>query len=326
MPDNGKSANPGALRSIYRFFRSVKVAVALLLIITSLSILATLIPQGKDTAYYQAAYGTAVAWLITELHFDRFFRSFLFLMPSALFLVSLAVCAIDRFAGRIRRKMKNRFGPDILHIGLLILVVGGVVTFSVRKEGFVTLSQGDTVSIPGGYSVSLLSFEFLTYENGMPKDWISTVSVSKDGRIEIEEFQIEVNRPLKIGNMKLYQSSYFIESTLSIRDAGGALYEIEADSVIPAEAGAFIFRGIESTSEKNTVAVLDTWLDHEITGTVRLAPGEGLAGYTIAGMDQGFSTGIQAVIDPGYKIVFVALFVVLIGLSVTYIQKIGDNR
>ncbi len=317
---------PDRLKSIYGFLRSVKLAVVLLLFITATSILATLVPQGRDAVFYQAAYGTGVSRLITGLNFDTFFRSSLFLFPAALFVLNLGVCMVDRFVGRIKRKAKKRFGPDILHTGLLILFVGGVITFAGRKEGNLSMSEGDTAELPGGYTLSLLSFEFLTYENGVPKDWISTVSVTKDGKMVIEEFEIEVNRPLKIGNVKLYQSSYSSDTTLTITDTAGTRYKAEVNSIIPAQKGAFIFRGIELNQDSVEVAVFDTWVDHVITGTVRLGLNEKLGDYTITGMFSDMSTGLQAVIDPGYTVVFIALFIVLLGLCLTYVQKIGDNR
>ena len=320
------NSDPGWLTSIYRFLRSVKLAVVLLLLITAASILATLVPQGEDPAFYQATYGAKSAWLITALNFDRFFTSFLFLLPAVLFVLNLGVCTVDRFARRIRNKAKKRFGPDILHVGLLILILGGIITFAGRQEGYITMSEGDTAQIPGGYAMSLLSFEFLTYESGVPKDWISTVSVSKDGTTVVEEFAIEVNRPLKIGNVKLYQSSYSAESSLTVADMAGTRYDVEVNSIIPAEEGAFIFRGIESVPGNLEVGVFDTWLDHEITGRVRIGLDEKVGDYKIVELYSKMSTGLQAVIDPGYTTVFIALFVVLLGLSLTYIQKIGDNQ
>jgi cytochrome c biogenesis protein ResB len=317
---------PSWLSSIYRFLRSVKLAVVLLLLITAASILATLVPQGNDLAFYQMTYGPKVAWLITGLNFDKFFSSFLFLLPAGLFVLNLGVCMVDRFVGRIRRKAKKRFGPDILHIGLLILFVGGVITFAGRQEGYLTMTEGDTAEIPGGYTMSLVAFEFLTYENGVPKDWISTVNVTKDGEMVIEEFAIEVNRPLKIGNVKLYQSSYSSDSTLAVTDIDGTRYEAEVNSIIPGDESSFIFRGIQMTAEGADVAVFDTWVDHEITGRVRLGLNENLGDYTITGIFSDMSTGLQAVIDPGYTVVFIALFIILLGLSLTYIQKIGDNK
>ena len=323
MPHLGE---PGWLVSIYKFLRSVKLAVVLLLLITATSILATLVPQGKEPDFYQAAYSARVAWLILGLNFDRFFTSFVFLLPAALFVLNLSVCMVDRFVGRVRRKAKKRFGPDILHLGLLILFIGGVISFAGRQEDYLWLSEDDTAEVPGGYTVRLLSFEYLTYENGVPKDWISTVSVVKGGETIIEEFEIEVNNPLKIGNVKLYQSSYTAESTLFVTDTAGTLYKAEGDSIIPGDQHAFIFRAIENLEDGQEIGIFDTWVDHQITGRVRLGPGEKIGDYTITALSSTMSTGLQEVIDPGYSVVFVSLFIILLGLGLTYIQKIGDNK
>ena len=323
MPDDG---DRGWLTSIYRFLRSVKLAVVLLLLLTGASILSTLVPQGNAPEFYQAAYGKTAAWLILGLSFDRFFKSFLFLLPAGLFILNLGVCSVDRFVGRVRRKAKKRFGPDILHIGLIVLAVGGVFSFTGRQEGFYTLSEGNSATIPGGYTLSLLSFEFLTYENGVPKDWISTVNVTKDGETVVDEFEIEVNRPLKVGRVKLYQSSYSADSKIMVTDVAGTHYEVEVNTLIPNGNGALIFRGVEFAPGEEKIGVFDTWMDHKITGTVLIGLNEKVGDYEIIGIYSDMYTGLQAVIDPGYTIVFIALFAILIGLGLTYIQKIGDNK
>jgi hypothetical protein len=51
--------------------------------------------------------------------------------------------------------------------------------------------RGKEVALNRSYTVKLLGFEFQKYMSGAPKDWISTVSVIRDGKTAITSFPIE---------------------------------------------------------------------------------------------------------------------------------------
>jgi cytochrome c biogenesis protein ResB len=171
------------MSKLYRFFRSVRLAVVLLLVITGLSILATLIPQGRGEEYYRTSYAPGMADLILWTGFDGFSTSVLFLAPVALFVVNLGVCTVHRMTTRGKSGAARRHGPDLIHIGLLILAVGGVASTLLRKEAAFSMGAGDSVDVSGGYRLELLAFDTQRYESGLPKDWISTVRVTQGDKV-----------------------------------------------------------------------------------------------------------------------------------------------
>jgi len=314
--------------ALFRFFRSVKLAIVLILIITFTSIISTLIPQNREPSFYTETYSTITSWLIQTTGFNSFFRSFIFMVPSVLFFINLSVCTFDRLRVRIKRKAKYRFGPDILHIGLLILIVGGVITFAGRTEAFVRMEEGDSISLTGGYTLTLKTFEFLKYENGRPKDWISTVMLGKDGQIIKDSFAIEVNRPLKAGNKKIYQTSYTINNLLFISDPEGNTYRLNPGQLIPVGEDGMIFKDIItdlSVPDKSDI-IFEKWVDNKIEKLVRLSVSDNIDIYTIMGTEVRMSTGLQIVSDPGYYTVLIGLILLTIGLFLTYYQKLGDDR
>ena len=91
------------MRRLYRLFRSVKLAVALLLLLT------------------------ALAALLAASGLTRLFRSWLFLLPGALLFANLAVCTIARVVERLRGGQRVRFGTELVHAGLLLLIAGGLL-------------------------------------------------------------------------------------------------------------------------------------------------------------------------------------------------------
>ena len=324
MSNSVSTSWPGA---IYKFFRSVKLAIVLILIITLTSIVSTFIPQNKEIAFYTESYNAIISWFILTTGFNSFFKSFIFIMPSFLFFINLSVCTFDRLKVRIKRKAKKRFGPDILHIGLLILIIGGMITFFGRTEAFVRMEEGDKISLTGGFILTLKDFEFLKYESGRPKDWISTVDLEKDGEIVKESFAIEVNRPLKVGNKKIYQISYTVNSMLFLSDPDGTIYRLKPGQMIPVGDDGMIFKDIieDPVNKDNSKVIFEKWVGHEVVELVKMSVSDKIDIYTIAGADVKMSTGLQIVSDPGYYTVLLGLILLTFGLFLTYYQKLGDN-
>ena len=323
-----ESSKLNLIGKTYKFFRSVKLAIVLILIITFTSIISTFIPQNKEISFYTETYSRIASWSILSTGFNSFFKSLIFIVPSIFFFVNLAVCTFDRFTGRLKRKVKKRFGPDILHIGLLILIVGGIITFTGRTEAFVRMEEGEKISLTGGYTLTLKSFDFFKYENGRPKDWISTVKLEKSGQIIHESFAIEVNRPLKAGNKKIYQSSYTADNTLYISDPAETVYRLKTGQIIPVGDDGMIFRDIliDPSNPGSFTAIFERWVDHEVTERVNLSVSDKIDIYTITGMDTSISTGLQIVNDPGYYTVLIGLILLTIGLFLSYYQKPGDDK
>ncbi len=314
--------------AIYKFFRSVKLAIVLILIITFTSIISTFIPQNKEIIFYAEKYSAFISWLILITGFNSFFKSFIFIVPSGLFFINLSVCTFDRLKGRIQRKAKKRFGPDILHIGLLILLIGGMITFVGRTEAFVRMEEGNQISLTGGYTLTLKDFEFLKYENGRPKDWISTVMLEKDGEIIKKSFAIEVNRPLKAGNKKIYQISYTVKNILFLSDPEGTIYQLKPGQMIPVGEDGMIFKDVitNPVNQDNSTVIFEKLVDQKVVELVNLSVSDKIDIYTIAGMDTKMSTGLQIVSDPGYYTVLIGLILLTIGLFLTYYQKLGDDK
>jgi hypothetical protein len=316
-----------AVKALYRFFRSVRLAVALILVLTLLSLLSTFVPQGQPEQYYGARYSGFIAGLITGSGMGRFFSSVLFLAPAFLFTVNLGVCAVDRFVKRTRAGAKRRYGPDLIHVGLLILIAGGIVTSLARQEKVIWMAEGQEVALDRSYSVKLLGFEFQKYKNGSPKDWISTISVTRDGKTEVPSFPIEVNRPLRIAGMRIYQSSWTIEGAAHLKDADGALSVAMTGQGFQVGDSFWYFAEVGQPVEGsvNWRAVFQEWKGDSLVSTRTLAAGDAIGPFTVERVSGRMLTGLKAVRDPGFALVIVALAMIAAGLALTFIQKKGDE-
>ena len=306
--------------ALYRFFRSVRLAVVLILIIAALSVIGTLIPQGRDPTVYFHSYGAFWARLILTLNFDEFFRSWPFRIPVGLFFINLSVCGVDRFVNRRRRRARPRHGPDLIHVGLLLLIIGAMVSVAGRMESFVYMGVGEEIQLKEEYIIRLVETEYQEYEDGRPKDWISTVAVLRNGELLIPSYSIEVNKPLRIGGVRIYQTSFAREDRALLLDQDGIGSTITNGRGFEVEGGLIVFRGIEGKS-----AVFERWERRTRTAVYRVGIGEPIGEYTVEDLGSREVSGLNAVMDPGFVPVVIALIIVAAGLTLTLIQK-GKDR
>jgi cytochrome c biogenesis protein ResB len=312
------------VNALYRFFKSTRLAIVLILVITAVSLLATLVPQGREDAFYREKYSPALYGLITTLDFNRFFNSLLFLAPVAMFTLNLGVCAVDRLVRQSRSKGKKKFGPDIVHLALLVLIAGGLVTAFARQEGDFSMSQGDEVTLTSHYSIKLLSFDYLKYANGSPKAWISTVDVYRDGALERAAFPIRVNHPLRLKGIAVYQSTWENQATLLMRKSNGVeeTFHIQqhfkdgdyiwylADVVEDGGSQKALFQQFKSSDQ-----------GYDLVSMRKLGAAESLGPYTVVSITQKMVTGLHGVNDPGFGTVLIAVVLLAIGLALTFVQN-----
>lgn len=139
------------------------------------------------------------------------------------------VVAIGVIIGIIIGRLWRKIWLFLLHLSLLLILVGGIVTFLFAKRGVLYLEPGypekEYVRYDGlvehlPFSVTLTKFDISYYQNTkISSDYISRVLV--DGS---REMQISMNRIGRVGMWRLYQSSYDGEGGISMMvnwDPGG---------------------------------------------------------------------------------------------------------
>ena len=311
------------MNALFRFLKSVRLAVVLILVITALSLLATLVPQGRSDAWYRERFPRTLFTLIRLVSFDRFFSSAIFLVPMFLFTVNLGVCAADRLITRERNKAKRRHGPDLIHIGLLVLIAGGLVTGLGRQEKTWPLAVGEDAVISPSYALHLLSFQFLTYDNGAPREWISTVRVTREGKQEIASFPIEVNRPLRLKGISVYQASWETEGVMELKGGDGRTVKATAGQGFQ-DGDSFWYFGDARRDRSAWMAVFQEYKGNRLVSTRTLGVGETIGPFTVVSVSARELTGLKVVKDPGRWPFLAALLLVLSGLCLTFFQKRGD--
>ena len=137
-----------------------------------------------------------------------FFSSLGFFTVIFLFFINLTCCTIYRFSKELKKKSNRNFGPDILHGGLILFMIFALFSTYNRMEGQIALTEGESVQMPDGSILTLEAFDYLRYENGRPRDWISYLTIENGDDVLHYRYPLRVNHPLKLGAYTLYQASY----------------------------------------------------------------------------------------------------------------------
>jgi len=116
--------------------------------------------------------------------------------------------AADKHCLLARKRVLGLFGSDVVHVGLLIILAGGIISGLAGQRGSLSLSENQTAPVPGAhFSIRLDKFITEYYPDGNIKDWKSKLSVI-EGSQELYQKTIEVNHPLNHRGFVFYQSGY----------------------------------------------------------------------------------------------------------------------
>lgn len=159
-----------------------------------------------------------------------------------------AMLSIGLFGATVNFLKRKFFAFALICSGILLILLGGLLTSFFGEEGFIEIKEGQTVNgawieddlfWPFDFSVSLKDFsvEFYPRERkGMMfiKGYKTTLTISKDGNL-LQEGVIEVNKPLKFERFWFYQYGYdpdFPNQTL---------LQVVKDPGLPLVYGGYLF-------------------------------------------------------------------------------------
>jgi cytochrome c biogenesis protein len=263
--------------------------------------------------------------------------------------------AIEKDGGTVflfgERGKMARFGAHVTHLGLLVILAGGIAGRLGGAEGLVEVPEieGSFDSVPVrtangsfpkrlGFTVAVEDFRLKSFVGGQPRQYESDLAIYQ-GEELVARRTISVNHPMHHGGWSFYQASYqrlpdenvatveFIDRLNGERrplrlaaeqaatmDDGVSfgLLEYEPDH---AGAGPAIHLGREEDG-----LLSDFWVFQAHPG-FDLNNREDRWGVDFTGLDPLYLTGIQAVKDPGADVVFVGCVLLAIGLAQSFYRS-----
>ncbi len=107
-----------------------------------------------------------------------------------------------------RKRTAGLFGSDFVHLGLLVIIAGGIVSGLAGFRVQLDLAEGQTAKVPRApFEIRLDRFETEYYPQGSVKAWKSTLTVIENGA-EVRSSLILVNKPLDYKGFSFYQAAY----------------------------------------------------------------------------------------------------------------------
>lgn len=247
------------------------------------------------------------------------------------------------------------FGVYIVHLSFLVLITGAIIGSVFGIEGYVNIMEGEAVSaiqlrsgdqsLPLPFSVRCDKFTVEFYDSGAPKTFQSDLTFLKDNQ-SVHSGKLLVNHPIVFDGFRFYQSSYGAapggNATLALfRDGGrrdvmnvGQGYTFE----LPGKEGSFQVLRVEENLMKMGPAIkvavrsgkeeVTFWVFQQIEKIRAMNPdiisqvpmfNPGLFRpytFTLMGLEEKYSTGLQVNRDPGTPVVAVAAALLICGLMI----------
>lgn len=251
----------------------------------------------------------------TLVGWNGFFESPYFLVPLGLFALSLLTCTANSLVTRPIRPLTG-YAHDVIHIGVLVLLMGGLLTLLARQEEQVELDVGERMTLRGEWEVELLSSE-RTQEN-----WESVLQVRREGEAVRQE-RMAVNDPAKVGSVRLLQQSWQRTRVLILEDEDGRRYTMSPGEGFAAGETVII---LEEAPESDLGLRFARFDDSERRGTIAIEEGMSVAELGVVGSEVRVRSGLQVVYDPGAPVALVGAIILMVGLLLYLARKIGEER
>ena len=111
----------------------------------------------------------------------------------------------------------TRLGVYTVHLSVILLLLGGLIGSIFGFHGYVNIPEGEKVDSirtgpngkirPLGFEIKCDDFKVSFYDNGVPKEYRSSLTILEKGR-PVYKKDIIVNDPLRYKGYNIFQSSY----------------------------------------------------------------------------------------------------------------------
>ncbi|UWG96757.1 cytochrome c biogenesis protein ResB [Dehalobacter sp. DCM] len=198
---------------------------------------------------------------------EVFYHSPLFKILLALITLNLFFCTINRII-RLKNLFKNKLnflervrqiGTLLLHIGIILIVVGGGVYLHYGQSVLSKLSEGETtdvsklIKVNKPFSIQLEQFRIEYNNDGSASQFDSKVRIV-EGDKKQENIWISVNHPFVYEKVKVYQESFgnkisYKINGLSKTDIQGFLNEGDSLSIPETDKTVKLYRYVPNFDE-----------------------------------------------------------------------------
>jgi cytochrome c biogenesis protein len=326
---------------------SLTVTIPLLILLAALSIIGTFIPQNASEQEYHRLYRTETYYILKGLGLLDMYHSWWFRVVLTLLAINLIACSWKRLSGVWRHIQKTRsgyarLGTYLTHLGVLLILVGGLIGGVWGLKGYMEIVAGQSAEVtlsrnhhqamqPEGFTVRCDDFRVDFYPDGSPREYVSTLSFLKGEEVALNHVPLRVNHPISYGGLTFYQSSYGISTSVALQVSKKAgtvssstmqLSEGEVQPIAGTQDQIGLMQYQEDVHGRGEAILLafvtpgaspeGFWLfrnHHALMGDLTV---------TWKGLEKRYYTGIQVARNPGINIVWAGCTLVVIGMVATF--------
>ena len=240
-----------------------------------------------------------------------------------------------------RKGIIGRIGPIIVHLGMLIVLAGGMWGIFTGFFAQEMVASGETFNIqniielgplgknqlPTDWSVKVNRFWIDYTENGDIDQFYSDLSVVRDDGEEIKRETIHVNKPLRYDGVTFYQTNWSIAAA-KVQLNNSPIFRLPVAKLDTVGAGNIWGTWIPTKPDLSTgVSMLIKDLQGtaliynqqgDLTSAIRIGQSVEIDGIKIKLIDIIGSTGLQIKADPGVPIVYTGFALLMVGVVMSY--------
>jgi hypothetical protein len=233
------------IKGITQFFLSLKTAFGFYFILLVIVFIGSLILP-SNLAYFSGIDDAPLfRWLADNFNFRIAWWIYAFILMLALFAVSTIFCTVEALLKRMSRiNFILKISPQIMHIGVLFIMLGHLLTASTGFKTDMVIYKGKEKPVTRDIKILLDDISVKTDENGYYTDWGAELRWVEKGE-KTQERILRPVHPVYFGQFGLYIQSVTLEpeetALIRVCKDPGALWALIGGLLLSAGGLGFIY-------------------------------------------------------------------------------------